>query len=258
MHPKLIELGNFTIFSYGFFLVVAAVLGYFFLSTQARREYNIDSDKISSLLIWIVAASFVGGKVFFYLENPSQYLDHPARLYTDIGNGFVFYGSLIFSIPITIWFVLRNGWPVWGMLDLIGMTIPIIHTVGRLGCLMVGCCHGVPTDSILGITFSDPLCQAEPLNTPLHPTQIYSMVMLLAIFLFLFWKKNRKAFDGQIFLLYVILYSFGRSIIEIFRGDETRGYVIDGILSHSQFISLVLISVVVALYVYRYRVTRKP
>ncbi|NCG29384.1 MAG: hypothetical protein GWP27_02820 [Bacteroidetes bacterium] len=59
-------------------------------------------------------------------------------------------------------------------------------------------------------------------------------------------------------MLYVILYSFGRSIIEIFRGDETRGYVIDGILSHSQFISLVLISVVVALYVYRYRVTRKP
>lgn len=258
MHPILIELGDFTIYSYGFFIVIGAALAYFFLSHFARKEYNIDSDKISSLLIWVVVASFVGGKVLFYLEDPSRYVENPSKMYQDIGNGFVFFGSLLFAIPTTIWFFRKHKWPVWGMLDLIAVTIPIMHGFGRLGCLMSGCCHGIPTESFLGLTFTDPMCQADPLNTPLHPTQVYSMLLLASLFVFLYWKRAHKAFDGQIFFLYVILYSVGRSIIEIFRGDEQRGYIIDGILSHSQFISLMLISAVVVAYIYRRRMAAKP
>ncbi len=248
MHPILFELGSFTVYAYGFFIVLGATLGYLFLSRSANKVYGIDKDKISSLLLWIFVSAFIGGKVFFYLENPKLYLNDPTSMLSNLGNGFVFFGSLLFAVPTTIWFFRKQGWNVWGMLDLLAFTTLIVHATGRVGCLLAGCCHGVPTDSMFGITFTHPMCQAEPLNTPLHPTQIYEFLTLTAIFIFLYWFRKFKSFDGQLFLLYVILYSVGRSIIETVRGDEERGYLIDGILSHSQSISLVLIAI--AAYVY--------
>ncbi len=87
------------------------------------------------------------------------------------------------------------------------------------------------------------------LNTPLHPTQLYSVFMILSIGMALYFIKNRKSFPGQVFLLYLILYGIGRSVVEIFRGDISRGYVIEGILSHSQLIALIVIGI--AVYFYR-------
>ncbi|MEQ9186652.1 MAG: prolipoprotein diacylglyceryl transferase [Cryomorphaceae bacterium] len=253
MHPILIELGNFTIYAYGFMIVVGATLAYFFLSNHAKRQYDIHPDKISTLLVWIFVAAFVGGKVFFYLEEPEVYIDDPSAMWDDIGNGFVFFGSLLFAVPTTIWFFIRNKWNVWGMLDLLAFTTLIVHAFGRLGCFLAGCCHGLPTHSGWGITFTDPYSQAEPLGVPLHPTQLYSFAMLTVIFLTLYFYRAKKQFDGQLFILYVMLYSIGRSMVEVFRGDEARGYVIEGWVTHSQFISFILILAMIALYVWRHR-----
>ena len=136
------------------------------------------------------------------------------------------------------------------MLDRIAITGCIIHICGRLGCFFAGCCHGLPTDSFLGITFSDPVSQAEPLHTALHPTQLYEVTWIAIILVTLFMFKRHKRFEGQLFFIYIIMYSVGRSIIEIFRGDVRRGFIIDGILSHSQAISLVIIAVTIGAMVW--------
>ncbi|HMR58829.1 MAG TPA: prolipoprotein diacylglyceryl transferase, partial [Cyclobacteriaceae bacterium] len=60
--------------------------------------------------------------------------------------------------------------------------------------------------------------------------------------------KNRKQFDGQLFLIYLMVYAVGRGILEMFRGDIDRGFLIENILSNSQYISLIVISA--ALYFY--------
>jgi phosphatidylglycerol:prolipoprotein diacylglycerol transferase len=77
-----------------------------------------------------------------------------------------------------------------------------------------------------------------PLNTPLHPTQIYLSLNAFVIFLVLQWAYRRKTFDGEVFWLYVLLYSITRGIIEVWRGDLVRGFVIPGVLSTSQFIGV--------------------
>lgn len=251
MFPKLLELGGYTIHAYGFFIVLGAFLGYSYLSRAALREYGIEPDKISSLMLWIFIAAFVGGKVLFYLEDPGIYLDRPELLFKNIGSGFVFFGSLLFAVPTTIWFFRKERWNVWGMLDLLAFTTLIVHGVGRLGCFFAGCCHGIPTDAWFGVTFSDPACQAEPLNTPLHPTQLYEFFALALIFALLHMVKKSRKFEGQIFLLYVVLYATARSIIEVFRGDEARGFIIGDWFSHSQFISTLLALVAVVFYVRR-------
>jgi phosphatidylglycerol:prolipoprotein diacylglycerol transferase len=215
----------------------------------AKKDYNVPSDTISSLLLLIIAMAFIGGKVLFYLEDPSLYINDPALMVEDIGNGFVFFGSLLFAVPAVIWFFKKKNLPVWGMLDLTAFSAIIAHGFGRIGCFMAGCCHGVPTDSFLGVMYTDPACQADPLNVSLHPTQLYAVTLLTGIFILLKWLYRRpNRFAGQLFLIYVMLYSLGRGVIEEFRGDEARGYLFDGLLSHSQFISLILITVAAVLY----------
>ncbi|MBK5278004.1 MAG: prolipoprotein diacylglyceryl transferase, partial [Bacteroidia bacterium] len=119
----------------------------------------------------------------------------------------------------------------------------IVHGFGRIGCFMAGCCYGIPTDSVFGVTFTHAACQAEPLNTPLHPTQLYEAGFIFCLLAVLYFLKSRKRFEGQLFLLYLIFYAIGRGVLEIFRGDVARGFIFSDWLSHSQLISLIIIGV---------------
>ncbi|HYC86116.1 MAG TPA: prolipoprotein diacylglyceryl transferase family protein, partial [Chryseosolibacter sp.] len=69
--------------------------------------------------------------------------------------------------------------------------------------------------------------------------------------------RKRKRFNGQLFLTYLIGYAIGRFAIEFFRGDEGRGFVFDGLMSHSQLTALAILVVAGYFYLRRLRsVTR--
>ncbi|MBV6640265.1 MAG: prolipoprotein diacylglyceryl transferase [Cyclobacteriaceae bacterium] len=253
MHPELISIGDFTIHTYGFMIMLGAVLGYLYMSTTVKKELGITRDKIQNLAIIVILTAFIGGKFFFYLEKPDYYFNPPSNMFKNFRTGFVFYGSLLFAIPATVWYFRKEKWPLWPMMDRLAITACIIHFCGRLGCFFAGCCYGVPTDSFLGITFTDPNSQAEPLHTALHPTQLYEATLIGSILVILYMLKRHGRLEGKLFFVYVILYASGRSIIEIFRGDVRRGYIIEGVLSHSQFISLLLIAFAIGYYFLRMR-----
>ncbi|UII31999.1 prolipoprotein diacylglyceryl transferase [Fulvivirga ulvae] len=256
MHPELFKIPlpsfleglfgeYFTIYSYGFFIVIGAVLGVTYVAYESKRLFNLSFDKINSLFLILLVAAIVGGKVFLFFEKPLYYLDHPSALLT--GKGFVFYGSLLFTIPAMLVFFKKNNLPALRMLDIMAITTCIVHFFGRIGCFMAGCCHGIEWHGPLAVTYSNPACLA-PLHTPMHPTQLYSAAMIFVILLILLIIKKYKNFNGQLFLLYLMLYACGRSVIEIFRGDISRGYVIENYISHSQFISILVF--LVTLYFY--------
>ena len=83
---------------------------------------------------------------------------------------------------------------------------------------------------------------------PLHPTQLYESAFILFVMIFLLVIRGRRKFYGQLFLLYLMLYAVGRSALDTFRGDEERGYLIDGYFSHAQFVALCIVAG--AVYVY--------
>jgi phosphatidylglycerol:prolipoprotein diacylglycerol transferase len=87
-----------------------------------------------------------------------------------------------------------------------------------------------------------------PLNTPLHPTQLYEAGAEALILIILLATESRgRRFAGRTFWLYMLLYAVSRFIVEIFRGDP-RGNV--GIFSTSQFISVLLAPIAIAMLVY--------
>lgn len=247
MHPELFSIGDFTIHTYGFMIMVGASLGYFYMAHSAHKDLGIEKDKIQNMAVLIIVSAFVGGKLLFYLENPSYYFESLANLKKNFRTGFVFYGSLLFAVPTTVWYFRKQKWPVWPMMDRLAITACIIHGTGRLGCFFAGCCHGIETDIPWAVTFSDPASQA-PLHTPLHPTQLYSSTLIFSILILLLMLKRHKRFEGQLFFIYIILYAAGRSLIEIFRGDEERGFIIEDVLSHSQFISIIVIAIAIWAY----------
>ena len=113
--------------------------------------------------------------------------------------------------------------------------------VGRLGCLMAGCCYGRPTSMPWAVTFTDPFAAANvgtPLNVPLHPTQIYEAGAELVVLIFLLVTERKgRPYPGRTFWGYMFLYAASRFIIEFYRADE-RGLIMG--LSTSQFISVIL------------------
>jgi len=254
MHPELFSIGNFTVHTYGFMIMLGALLGYLYMSRAAKKELGIDPDKIQTLAIYVILSAFIGGKLFFYFEKPSYYFNPPSNMLEDFRTGFVFYGSLLFAVPIAVWFFRKEKWPLWPMMDRLAITTLIIHMFGRLGCFSAGCCYGIPTDAAWGVTFTDPLSQADPKHIALHPTQLYEALFLAGVLVFLLMFKRYKRFEGQLFMIYLMLYAVGRAVIEIYRGDLRRGFIIEDVLSHSQFISVFIIAF--ALWMYR-RLSKK-
>lgn len=248
MFPELFEIAGSTIYSYGVLIAIGASLGFYYTSKTAKKELNIPTDKIQTLAILIILAAFLGGKILFYFEKPGFYFNPPSNMLKNFRTGFVFYGSLLFVIPTVIWYFRKNKLPVWPMLDIIAITGTIVHFFGRLGCFAAGCCYGLPTNSRLGIVFSHEASKAKPLHTALHPTQLYEATLIFFIFITLNMFKRYQRFKGQLFLIYIMMYAIGRAVIEIFRGDIRRGFIIEDVLSHSQLISLLLVGAVFYFY----------
>lgn len=217
-----------------------------YLVIRGKQEVKLTFDQANNLFLILFLAAVIGGKFFLFLERPSYYVMNPGNLFT--GSGFVFYGSFLFAVPAMLWFFRKNKLPVYQMLDIMAIVTCLVHMFGRVGCFMAGCCYGKPTSSFIGIVFSDPACQAQPLNTPLFPTQLMEAGFILMVMFLLLFIRDKKQFHGQLFLLYLMLYAAGRFALEYFRGDTVRGFVIEDYVSHSQFIALVIIVVVVYFY----------
>ena len=118
--------------------------------------------------------------------------------------------------------------------DLALPSVALAQGFGRIGCFLAGCCYGRPTDSPIGITFTN--SAYAPNGISLIPTQLISSGLdFLHFFVLLYIARHKKA-EGQVGGFYLIFYSIGRFILEYFRGDMERGSV--GELSTSQFIAI--------------------
>ncbi|PWT79445.1 MAG: prolipoprotein diacylglyceryl transferase [Blastocatellia bacterium] len=250
MYPKLFEIGLVTVYTYGVLLAAAYLLGLKFATVRARAR-GLDAARVLDLGIYIIISALVGAKLLLLITDFKTFRNDPRELLTLARSGGVFYGGLILAVLVAIWYIRRRGLPLWTTCDVFAPGIALGHSIGRLGCFFAGCCYGKPTTLPWGITFTDPFAAANvgtPLGVRLHPTQLYEAgAELLILFVLLATEKKGRQYAGRTFWIYILLYAISRYIIEIFRGDE-RGTV--GIFSTSQFISLILLPLAIAMLIY--------
>ncbi|MGE0460214.1 MAG: prolipoprotein diacylglyceryl transferase [Vicinamibacterales bacterium] len=241
MHPILFSLGPITIYSYGVLLAAAYMLG-LGMAVRRARAVGLDGNRVLDLGIWVIIAALVGAKALLFVVDFGHFTSSWEEFTTLLRSGGVFYGGLIAAVVVCIYQLRKHRLPLWQSGDLFAPGIALGYMVGRMGCLLAGCCYGRPTDVAWAITFTDPAANLNvgtPLNVPLHPTQAYESIAGLVIFVALLaFEKRGRTFPGRTFWMFVLLYSVSRFIIEFYRGDD-RGFVFD-MVSTSQAISLVL------------------
>jgi phosphatidylglycerol:prolipoprotein diacylglycerol transferase len=258
MFPKIMDIGPVTIHSYGLLLALAFIAGIWQASSSAKKQ-GLNPDSIWNMGLIIIFSALVGAKILLFLSDFSYYSQNPREIFSlsTLRSTGVYYGGLLLALAASAWYLRRSSLPAWKVADLCAPGIALGQAIGRIGCLLAGCCYGKPTSLPWGITFTSRYAYDNvgvPLNVPLHPTQLYESAGTFVLFLYLLWRMSRKHIDGQIILEYLTLYAALRFLIEFFRDDD-RGFVLYGLLSTSQFIGiLTIVGAVAALFYLR----RKP
>ncbi len=265
MHPRLLTIpefdllgvspGPFTLHTYGVLLAIAFLAGLWVASRQAKKA-GLDANRVTDMAVWVLIAGLVGAKLLLVAVDWRYFTSSPSELFTLFKSGGVFYGGLIGGILVAWWYIRRHDLPGWRVVDAITPGVVTGQAIGRLGCFAAGCCYGKPADVPWAVTFTDVYSAravGTPLDTPLHPSQLYESFAAFMILFFLLWLAPRKKFNGQVFVAYVALYSATRFVLEFWRGDLDRGVWFQGTLSTSQLIAVVLLLGVALLVPYLLR-----
>jgi phosphatidylglycerol---prolipoprotein diacylglyceryl transferase len=151
--------------------------------------------------------------------------------------GLSWFGGL-FAGTLGGWYYIRKAHlPLYETLDLLAPFAALGQSIGRIGCFLNGCCYGKVSERF-GL-----YSQVQGLS--LIPTQIYSSILLLAIFIILRLLQERKHSPGRVFASYLILDSIQRFFIEFWRGDH--GVLFAG-LNAFQIFSIIALCIGIFLY----------
>lgn len=207
MHPILIKTNNFVIFSYFVMLAAGFTLAVGLAIIRARR-INIEAYNILMLGGFIGLSASAGAKLIIGIWQPEIFLSFNKFA----ASGLSFHGGLIGGILGAILYGILAKLPVIKLFDLAAPSISLAYGITRIGCFLNGCCRGISTNLFFGVKFPDSA-------TIVHPTQLYSSLASFLICIVLLLYEKRKRFEGEVFLLYLLLYSIYRFIVEFFRKD---------------------------------------
>lgn len=228
-----------------FFLVISVSLSILLILLSYRVDRFGKDRKISfDLSIVLMLSGFVGGRLLHVVfEEWPYYAEDLSRIFEFWRGGFVFYGGMIGASLAGFAYLKIKKQKFLEWADFFAPLFSLAHALGRIGCLLSGCCFGAT-------------CELPWAMDGRHPTAIYMITGELFIFvLLLLYEKYEKSPAGHIFAKWVLLHSILRLNVEYFR-DDFRGAFFNvppfGHLSISQVISLILMVCVLAFYIFGY------
>ncbi len=233
IHPLSGFLPSFTLFGAVipvYFLVsaLAFVAGLFLLVRRADRS-GLSRNRALDISLVLMISGFIGSRLFHvFFEEPAYYWARPWLVFDIWSGGFVWYGGALLGALCSALFV--RFWvkePLGRWLDLFAPVAALGYAIGRVACVLTGCCYGR--------VFS----WAGELDR--HPTQSYAVAWELGVLAVLLLLERRVWLrrPGQLFWLWLCLHACGRLMMESFR-DDPRGPALLG-LSISSWISLALL-----------------
>ena len=225
------SIGPFSVHGYGVMIAVG-ILAAVAMAEKLAKEYDLDYKNIDAFALFVVVLGYVGAKALYVLTNLDTFFVSPASV---LGSGgWVVYGGIIGGLLAAIGWCRWKKWDFKKYFPVLITVVPLAQAFGRIGCFLAGCCGGHETHAWYGVSF--PADSLAWTTEPIIPTQLISAVGDFAIFAFLMWNLKHGKHSEDNGAWYLILYSFGRFLIEFLRGDVIRGSV--GPFSTSQFISI--------------------
>ena len=242
MFPRLIQIGDFYLPTYGVLLALA-FLSALWLAGRLGKRVGLETDRVTDVGLIAALAGIAGAKLTMYLFDWDYFSQRPNEMLslTTLQAAGVFQGGLILALLAAVWYIRRKRMPLLTTFDVFAAPLALGHAVGRFGCFAAGCCWGSECTLPWAVTFRDPFANERfgtPLNVPLHPSQLYEAGAELAIFGLLMWMFRRAHREGALLGWYLVLYSVVRFLVEFVRYHDQP---LQAGLSLTQWISLALL-----------------
>lgn len=245
MFPSFTLFGK-TIEMYPLTAAAGAILTLLFADRLARKQ-GVHAFYMIEFLLWSATGVLIGSHLLYGLihwEEIRFTVRHIGQILSSgnllpyliaIFGGSVFYGGLLGGMAAGLLFLKRK--PDYDrvlFLDIAACSIPLFHSVARIGCFLAGCCYGA--ECSFGITFRRSLIPgANGVNR--FPVQLAEALSELLLFFFLYTLYQRKKEKGRLLALYLLLYGIARFFLEFLRGDDDLRKIFFG-LSTSQWIAI--------------------
>ncbi|HHY17431.1 MAG TPA: prolipoprotein diacylglyceryl transferase [Firmicutes bacterium] len=240
MHPVLFTIGGIEFYSYGLMIGIGYVLGVLVAVKRAEAK-GIDPDSLLGFFVLILVSGVTGGRLFHIALNTWNYPDLKSVFRLQDG-GLSIHGVLFGGLLAAFAYSHFRKVNPARLLDVISPSVALGQAIGRIGCLLAGCCYGIPTNGNWGV-----LTRYAPGLR--HPYQIYESIADFFLFMGLMRVSGRIKLDGGLVLLYISGYSMIRFFLEFFRAGETCFLG----LSSGQWLSAALIGVCLIVYAYAKR-----
>ncbi len=233
MYPTILKLGPITLHSYGLMIALGFITILFFMQRDAKRV-GVDPQAIADMAFWTLIIGVVSSRLFHILMYSEYYSWSDPLGWIDVTRGgLVFQGAVPAAVLYVAWSLRRRKLAFRTVADVVMPYVSVAQAFGRVGCFLYGCCYGARADNLIwGVRFPTgspafvgqqstyPAFPADATwSYPVHPTQLYSVFLLLGMSGLLLMLRKKRPFEGVTFPGYFILYGICRFIVEIFRGD---------------------------------------
>lgn len=223
MFPELFHIGNYPVRSYGVLLVIGVL---FAIALAKRRApvYGLKPEAIWDSSMWLVIPGILGARIFYIAQNWGYYQTHRNELFSLRFEGLTSFGGLVFGFLGFLAWRAKAKVPFWSFLDTVGVPVLVAQAMGRVGCLLNGCCYGRPTEAWYGVHFQN-------LDGRHAPAQLVDTALMLLGALFITLRERKSPLrPGASFGLFLVCYGISRFVYEIFRAG-TKAEVASGIAS---------------------------
>ena len=222
MHPILFRIGSLSVHAYGFMLALAFIAA-IFVSRWHLKDRFVDSYVVYDIVLAAAIGGIIGARIFYVIGNWSEFSSHPFEIlkFWNVA-GLVFYGGLLGG-ALAVFLVIRlKRLPFWTIADMAGLSLALGLAIARVGCFLNGCCYGRESALPWAVSFPQETRQTMGiLGTQVHPTQIYELLLDLALFAFLLIYRRKEEREGTIFLWFLLGYSGIRFFVEFFRAHNS-------------------------------------
>jgi phosphatidylglycerol:prolipoprotein diacylglycerol transferase len=234
--------------AYGLLLALSFVVGVLYIKRVVERDKK-PFEPYLTIATLMILGGVIGARLFYVLFHLEEFAGNWAATINPFHEGqfgiagLNLYGGVLMALAATIWYCRRAKLSVLETFDYFSPTLGIGLAITRIGCFLNGCCFGLPTSMPWGIEFPDGSIPDYVFHGQrLHPTQIYSSLYGLLLFLFLNWLLPRKKFTGQLVAFLFMAEATFRFFIEDLRYYENEmKFTLDGsTVTYNQIISVAL------------------
>ncbi len=207
INPVAFTIGSIEVRWYGIMVALAILTVVLWTAWEVKRGAGISYDTVFTAALVGIPSGIILARLLHVIDMWEYYGQNLGQLIG--GGGLTAYGGVL-GAALGIWVYSRFSKFNFGYFaDVVAPGIILAQAVGRVGCTINGCCHGIPTSLPWGVIYTHPDSFA-PLGIAIHPTQLYEIVWNLLVFGVLLKLRRRFKPDGTLFLIYLGLYSLWR------------------------------------------------